>query len=151
MTGSNPSQMHKLHPDERLRLDHVAVAVGNLEEALKFYREQLGLPVLDVEVVEEQGVRVAKLDLGNTHLELLEPLSPDTPVGKFLAQRGPGIHHICIAVQDIAAELDRLKGGGARLIDEQPKTGAGGARIGFVHPRSTGGVLIELSQPGENH
>jgi methylmalonyl-CoA epimerase len=146
MTASNPSQTHELHPDERLRLDHVAVAVGNLEEALSFYREQFGLRVLDVEVVEEQGVKVAKLDLGNTHLELLEPLSSDTPVGKFLAQRGPGIHHICIAVPDIAAELDRLKEGGARLIDEQPKTGAGGARIGFVHPRSTGGVLIELSQ-----
>lgn len=146
MTGTNQSQMHELLSDERLRLDHVAVAVGNLEEALKFYREQFGLPVLDVEVVEEQGVRVAKLDLGNTHLELLEPLSPDTPVGKFLAQRGPGVHHICIGVKEIVAELDRLKRGGARLIDEQPKIGAGGARIGFVHPRSTGGVLIELSQ-----
>ncbi len=133
--------------DNRLRLDHVAIAVRNLEESLLFYREQLGLKCLDIEMVEEQGVRVAKLDLGNTHIELLEPLSPDSPVGKFLSQRGPGIHHICIGVRDIRKELACLQEKGAQLIDRQPKIGAGGAEIAFVHPRATGGVLLELSQP----
>jgi methylmalonyl-CoA/ethylmalonyl-CoA epimerase len=128
------------------RLDHVAIAVNNLEESLRFYQEQFGLPCLPVEIVEEQGVRVAKLELDNTHIELLEPLSPDSPVGKFLAQRGPGIHHICIGVNDINAELDNLKAGHVKLINETPKIGAGGASIAFVHPKSTGGVLMELSQ-----
>jgi methylmalonyl-CoA/ethylmalonyl-CoA epimerase len=134
---------------ERVRLDHIAVAVANLEESLRFYQQQFGLACIGVEIVEEQGVRVAKLDLGNTHLELLEPLAEETPVGKFLAQRGPGIHHICIGVKDVCAELEALKGHGARLIDEKPKIGAGGAQIAFLHPKSTGGVLIELSQPLE--
>lgn len=131
----------------RLRLDHVAIAVTDLDQSLQFYREQFGLSCLEIEVVEEQGVRVAKLDLGNTHIELLEPLTPDSPVGKFLAQRGPGIHHICIGVRDICSELDNLQDKGARLIDQEPKVGAGGAKIAFIHPKSTGGVLIELSQP----
>jgi len=130
-----------------LRLDHIAIAVVNLEESLKFYQEQFGLTCLDIEVVEEQGVRVAKLDCGNTHIELLEPLSPDSPVGKFLSQRGPGLHHICVGVSDICRELSNLKEKGARLIDQEPKIGAGGAQIAFVHPKSTGGVLIELSEP----
>ena len=133
--------------ESRLRLDHVAIAVANLEESLKFYQSQFGLTCLDIEVVEEQGVRVAKLELGNTHIELLEPLSPDSPVGRFLSQRGPGMHHICIGVRDIGSELEDLKTRGARLIDSEPKIGAGGAKIAFVHPKSTGGVLIELSQP----
>jgi len=138
------------HSDsERVRLDHIAVAVRNLEESLSFYEAQFGLPNLGVEIVEEQGVRVAKLDLGNTHLELLEPLADDTPVGRFLTQRGPGIHHICIGVKDVCAELQALKGHGARLIDDKPKIGAGGAQIAFLHPKSTGGVLIELSQPSQ--
>ena len=129
------------------RLDHIAIAVPNLEEALRFYRDQLGLPCLEIEEVVEQGVRVAKLDLGSTHLELLEPLSADTPVGKFLHNRGPGLHHICIGVDNILTTLDTLKTTGAKLIDEQPKLGASGARIAFVHPKSTGGVLLEISQP----
>jgi methylmalonyl-CoA/ethylmalonyl-CoA epimerase len=129
------------------RLDHVAIAVANLEEALKFYEESLGLTRLDIEVVEEQGVRVAKLEVGNTHIELLEPLSPDTPVGKFLAQRGPGLHHICIGVDNIHERLDCLKEKGTKLIDQEAKIGAGGAKIAFVHPKATGGVLLELSQP----
>lgn len=129
------------------RLDHIAVAVRNIDEALRFYRDQLGLPIHSTEVVEEQGVRVAKLELANTHIELLEPLSDDTPVGKFLRDHGPGLHHICLGVPDILRDLDVLKESGTRLINEQPKIGAGGARIAFVHPKSTGGVLLELSQP----
>ena len=131
----------------RLSLDHIAVAVANLEEALKFYESEFGLTCLGIEVVAEQGVRVAKLDLGNTHLELLEPLSPETPVGKFLSQRGPGLHHMCLGVKDIEKELAVLNEKGTRLIDQKPKIGAGGALIAFVHPKSTGGVLLELSQP----
>jgi methylmalonyl-CoA/ethylmalonyl-CoA epimerase len=96
-------------------------------------------------------VRVAKLDAGNTHIELLEPLSAESPVGKFLASRGQGLHHICFGVDDISAELSQLKSAATRLIDEQPKIGAGGAKIAFVHPKSTGGVLMELSQQPEPH
>jgi methylmalonyl-CoA epimerase len=129
------------------RLDHVAIAVANLEESLKFYEDSLGLTRLEIEVVEEQGVRVAKLEVGNTHIELLEPLSPDTPVGKFLAQRGPGLHHICIGVDDINERLSCLKEKATKLIDQAPRIGAGGAKIAFVHPKATGGVLLELSQP----
>lgn len=132
------------------RLDHIAIAVHSLEESLKFYRDQLGLNLIGTEVVEEQGVTVAKLEIGDTHIELLEPLSPDTPVGKFLSQKGPGLHHICVGVVDICSELSNLKLGGARLIDEVPRIGAGGADIAFVHPKSTGGVLLELSQPQDS-
>lgn len=129
------------------RLDHIAVAVRSLDEALQFYKDSFGLECIEIEEVLEQGVRVAKLDLGNTHLELLEPLSADSPVGKFLASRGPGLHHICVGVDNIITKLDCLKSAGTKLIDEQPKLGASGARIAFVHPKSTGGVLLELSQP----
>lgn len=136
----------KTHPQD-LRLDHIAIAVKNLEEALHFWQESLGLECIDIEIVSEQGVRVAKLDIGNTHIELLEPLGDDTPVGKFLLQRGPGLHHVCVGVRDIQERLACLKDKGTRLIDEQPKIGAGGAKIAFVHPKSTGGVLMELSEP----
>lgn len=128
-------------------VDHIAIAVKNLDEALAFYKAALGLPEICIETVSEQGVRVAKLDIGNTHIELLEPLGPDTPVGKFIENRGPGLHHICVKVDDINSELAKLKSQGMRMIDETPKIGAGGAKIAFVHPKSTGGVLLELSQP----
>ncbi len=128
-------------------VDHIAIAVKSLDEALAFYKTALGLHEIGIEVVAEQGVRVAKLDIGNTHIELLEPLGPETPVGKFLANKGPGLHHICVKVDDINSELAKLKSQGMRLIDETPKIGAGGAKIAFVHPKSTGGVLLELSQP----
>lgn len=133
------------------RVDHIAVAVSNLESSLEFYIKQLGLTLIDIETVEEQGVRVAKLDLGNTHIELLEPLSKDSPVGKFIAKRGEGLHHICLGVENIESGLKTLKDCGVRLIDEYPKIGAGGAKIAFVHPKSTGGVLLELSEPGLVH
>jgi methylmalonyl-CoA/ethylmalonyl-CoA epimerase len=131
------------------QIDHIAIAVPNLEEALKFYQSALRLECFTVETVAEQGVRVAKLDAGNTHIELLEPLGPDTPVGKFIAKHGPGLHHMCLAVDDINQELSTLSGQNIRLIDQKPRTGAGGAQIAFVHPASTGGVLLELSQPGQ--
>jgi methylmalonyl-CoA epimerase len=135
------------------RIDHIAVAVQSLDEALKFYQDALGLRCIGIETVEEQGVRVAKLDAGNTHIELLEPLSENTPVGKFLASRGQGLHHICFEVDDINSELGQLKRKEMRLIDESPKIGAGGAHIAFVHPKATGGVLMELSQwpEGSDH
>lgn len=133
------------------QIDHIAVAVEHLDEALKYYRDTLGLTCICIETVAEQGVRVAKLDVGNTHIELLEPLGPDTPVGKFLAKRGPGLHHICMAVDNIEDELARLKACHTRLIDETARVGAEGALIAFVHPQSTGGVLMELSQPAKNH
>ncbi|MBX9721843.1 MAG: methylmalonyl-CoA epimerase, partial [Candidatus Obscuribacterales bacterium] len=124
-------------------VDHIAIAVKSLDEALAFYKTALGLHEIGIEVVAEQGVRVAKLDIGNTHIELLEPLGPETPVGKFLTNKGPGLHHICVKVDDINSELAKLKSQGMRLIDETPKIGAGGAKIAFVHPKSTGGVLLE--------
>jgi methylmalonyl-CoA/ethylmalonyl-CoA epimerase len=133
------------------RIDHIAIAVDSLDEALRFYEGALGLKCIGVETVAEQGVRVAKLDAGNTHIELLEPLSPETPVGKFLAKRGQGLHHICFGIDDIECELKQLKEKQTRLIDEKPKTGAGGAQIAFVHPAATGGVLMELSQLPDGH
>ena len=145
MTDHNDKSASQSNQDGRL--DHVAIAVSNLEEALIFYKESLGLTLLEIEVVEEQGVRVAKLDTGNTHIELLEPLGPDTPVGKFIAQKGAGLHHICIGVTSIGERLQCLKDKNTKLINEEPKIGAGGAQIAFVHPKATGGVLLELSQP----
>jgi methylmalonyl-CoA/ethylmalonyl-CoA epimerase len=133
------------------KLDHIAIAVASLEEALPFYNKQLGLSIHSIEEVPEQGVRVAKLSIGDTHIELLEPLGPDTPVGKFLKQRGPGLHHICVGVADIKESLNGLKNAGTRLIDENPRIGAGGAQIAFLHPKSTGGVLVELSEPSQQH
>ncbi len=130
-------------------IDHIAIAVHNLDEALAFYKISMGLSCISVETVEEQGVRVAKLDAGNTHIELLEPLSADSPVGKFIAKNGPGLHHLCFSVACIDSELSTLTTCQIRLIDNKPKVGAGGAKIAFVHPKATGGVLIELSEPGE--
>jgi methylmalonyl-CoA/ethylmalonyl-CoA epimerase len=133
------------------RIDHIAIAVNNLEESLRFYQDALGLDCFTIETVAEQGVRVAKLNAGNTHIELLEPLSPETPVGKFLTKRGQGLHHICFGIDDIEQELNQLKEKQTKLIDETPKIGAGGAKIAFVHPAATGGVLMELSEPQHPH
>lgn len=131
------------------RLDHIAIAVQDLESSLEFYKQQLGLECIEIETVEEQGVRVAKLDVGNTHIELLEPLGPDTPVGRYISKKGQGLHHICVGVDDIDEGIESLKSSGTRMIDEKHKIGAGGAKIAFVHPKSTGGVLLELSEPQE--
>ena len=128
------------------KIQHLGVAVASIDDALAFWRDGLGLELKEIEVVEDQGVRVAILPIGDSRIELLEATGAQTPVGKFIAKRGVGIHHLCVEVDDINAKLAELKARGVRLIDEQPRTGAGGALVAFVHPASTGGVLIELTQ-----
>ncbi|MBO0861859.1 MAG: methylmalonyl-CoA epimerase [Chloracidobacterium sp.] len=130
----------------RTIIQHLGVAVESIEEALAFWRDALGLELKEIEIVEDQGVRVAMLPIGESRIELLEATARDTPIGKFLAKRGPGIHHLCVEVSDINAKLSELKSRGARLIDERPRIGAGGSFVAFIHPASTGGVLIELTQ-----
>ena len=127
-----------------MKLEHIGIATPSLEEALPFWRDALGLEVVHTEVVEEQGVRVAMLPVGEPRIELLEPTGPSSPVAKFLEKRGPGIHHVAVRVPDIRAALARLKAQGARLVDETPRAGAGGCLVAFVHPTSAGGVLLEL-------
>jgi len=127
-----------------MKIDHIGIATRQISESLSSWVAALGLTVESTEEVPEQGVRVAMLPIGETRVELLEPLSEDSPVGKFLEKRGPGIHHVAIGVADINAELTRLRESGARLIDEVPRVGAGGCLVAFVHPSSTGGVLLEL-------
>jgi methylmalonyl-CoA/ethylmalonyl-CoA epimerase len=130
-------------------IDHVGVAVEDIDSALALYRDALGMPLVHRETVTEQGVDAALLDVGDGHVELLQPLGPDTAVGKFLAKRGPGLHHVAYRVQDIDATLQQLGGAGLRLIDERPRTGIRGSRVAFLHPGSTGGVLTEIVQPAE--
>ena len=129
-----------------MKIQHLGVAVASIDDALAFWRDGLGLELKEIEVVEDQGVRVAILPIGDSRIELLEATGAQTPVGKFIAKRGAGIHHLCVEVDDINAKLAELKARGVRLIDEQPRTGAGGALVAFVHPSATGGVLIELTQ-----
>ena len=129
-----------------MKIDHIGIATENLEDGLAIWRDSLGLTVQETEEVAEQRVRVAMLPIGDTCVELLEPTTPDSAVGKFLAKRGPGIHHIAVKVEDINASLAELKSKGARLIDEKPRIGAGGCLVAFVHPTSTHGVLLELVQ-----
>jgi methylmalonyl-CoA/ethylmalonyl-CoA epimerase len=127
-----------------MKVDHIGIATRSIEESLKFWRDALGLEVKHAETVEEQGVNVAMLPAGEPRVELLEPTGPASPVAKFLEKRGPGIHHVAVRVEDIRAALARLKREGARLIDEEPRTGAGGCLVAFVHPSASGGVLLEL-------
>jgi methylmalonyl-CoA epimerase len=128
-------------------IDHVGVAVEDIDTALGLYRDSLGMPLVHRETVSEQGVEAALLDVGDGHVELLEPLGADTAVGKFLQKRGPGLHHVAYRVDDVDAELGRLAAAGIKLIDEQPRTGIRGSRVAFVHPSSTGGVLTEIVEP----
>jgi methylmalonyl-CoA/ethylmalonyl-CoA epimerase len=128
------------------KVHHVGIAVGDLEAALRFYRDLLGLPVHKQAVVEEQGVRAALLTVGESEIELLEPTGPDTPVGRFLARRGQGLHHLCFQTDDVAGELAGLKAKGVELVDQQPRQGLAGL-ICFLHPRAHHGVLVELAQP----
>lgn len=131
-----------------MKVDHIGIATPQLDEALALWQDALGLEVDSTEEVGEQGVRVAMLAIGETHIELLEPLSAGSPVGKFLEKRGPGIHHIAVKVSDIRATLAQLKEKGLRLIDETPRVGARGCLVAFVHPSSANGVLLELVQHG---
>ena len=133
-----------------MKIDHLGIAVHSIEEALGFYRDALGLDVAHTETVADQGVNVAMLLVGESRVELLEPTGGETPVGKFLAKRGPGLHHVCYRVDDIRGALARLRAAGARLIDEEPRLGAGNCLVAFVHPSATGGVLVELSQPADS-
>ena len=127
-----------------MKIEHIGVATYSLEDSLKFWRDALGLEVIHTEVVEEQGVRVAMLPLGEPRIELLEPTREDSPVAKFLEKRGAGIHHVAVRVGDIRATLAQLKEKGARLIDETPRVGANNCLVAFVHPSAAGGVLLEL-------
>ncbi|HLY50427.1 MAG TPA: methylmalonyl-CoA epimerase [Solirubrobacteraceae bacterium] len=128
-------------------IDHVGVAVENLDRALALYAEVLGLSLVHRETITEQGVEAALLDVGDGHIELLAPLGPETSVGKFLASRGPGLHHIAYRVSNVEEVLEQLAAAGMRLIDERPRTGIRGSRVAFVHPAATGGVLTEIVQP----
>lgn len=129
-----------------LKLDHVGIAVESLEETLAIYTGVLGLELHGTELVEEQKVKTAFLPIGGTEIELLASTEPDGPIGKFIAARGPGVQHLAFRVEDIDAALAELKAKGLRLIDEKPRYGAGGARIAFLHPKSTNGVLVELCE-----
>ena len=127
-------------------LDHVGIAVSDLESALAFYRDALGLEIEPPEEVASQNVRAHFTAVGEAHLELLEATAPESPIAKFVGKRGPGLHHITLRVPDIRTLIARLRRRGVKLIDEEPRPGAGGSLIAFVHPSSTGGVLIELKQ-----
>jgi methylmalonyl-CoA/ethylmalonyl-CoA epimerase len=129
-----------------MKVDHIGIATPTIDEGLAIWRDALGFKPDTIEEVTEQGVKVCMLPVGDTHVELLEPLSAESAVGKFLAKRGPGIHHIAIEVSDIKASLAELKNKGARLIDETPRVGARGCLVAFIHPSSTNGVLLELVQ-----
>ncbi|GAB1455550.1 MAG: methylmalonyl-CoA epimerase [Spirochaetia bacterium] len=129
-----------------VKLDHIGIAVSDLSESLKFYTDMLGMSLHGTETVEEQKVKTAFLPIGDTEIELLESTAPDGPIAKFIENKGQGIQHIAFKVDDIEAALEELKARGVRLIDEKPRYGAGGAKIAFLHPKATGGVLIELCQ-----
>ena len=129
------------------RIDHVGVAVEDLDASIALYEQTYAMTLVHRETVTEQGVEAVLLDVGENHVELLAPLGEDTPVGRFLAKKGPGIHHVAYQVTDIDAELARIKKSGLRLIDEQPRTGIRGSRVAFLHPSATGGVLTEIVEP----
>jgi methylmalonyl-CoA epimerase len=129
-----------------MKIDHIGIAVKSLSSATRVYENLIGSKVSGYDQVDEQGVRVAMLNIGESRIELLEPTGPDSPIEKFMAKRGEGIHHIAVSVDDIEAELERLKASGARLIDEKPRRGAHNTKIAFVHPSSANGVLLELVQ-----
>ena len=131
-------------PRRATRIAHVGIAVRTLDEILPFYRDLLGLP--EVPLDDADGARIAGLAAGDTLVELLEAQHPESPIGKFVAKRGPGIHHICFAVDDLDGTLQRCRNAGVRLIDETPRQGAEGKRIAFLHPSATAGVLVELTE-----
>ncbi len=127
-----------------MKINHLGIATHGIDDALKFWQDALGLENINTEIVEDQKVRIAMLPIGESRIELLEPTSEDSPISKFLAKRGGGIHHIAVEVDDIVAALSKLRSAGARLIDETPRVGAEGCLVAFVHPSSANGVLLEL-------
>jgi methylmalonyl-CoA epimerase len=129
------------------RIDHIGVAVEDLDAAIELYKERFAMTEQHREVVEAQGVEAVLLEIGEGHVELLKPLGPDTSVGKFLASRGPGLHHVAYQTTDIDTALQQVKAAGLELIDETPRLGIRGSRVAFVHPKATGGVLTELVEP----
>jgi methylmalonyl-CoA/ethylmalonyl-CoA epimerase len=133
------------------RIDHIGVAVEDLDQAVALYGGPLGMELQHRETVEEQGVEAVLLGVGESHVELLRPLSPDTAVGRFLARSGPGLHHVAYGTDDIDSALEAVRGAGLRLIDERPRVGIRGSRVAFLHPKSTGGVLTELVEAPEGH
>ena len=130
-------------------LDHLGIAVASLAEAVRFYEHALGLTVSGYELIPREKTRVAMLPVGDSRIELMEPTAPDSPIARFLSQRGPGLHHITLRVPDLDAAVARLKQNGGKIINEQPGVGAGGHRYVFVHPSSAGGVLLELVEQME--
>jgi methylmalonyl-CoA/ethylmalonyl-CoA epimerase len=133
------------------RIDHIGVATDDLDAAVALYEGTLGMPVAHRETVESQGVEAVLLDIGEGHVELLRPLGPDTPIGKYLDNRGPGLHHVAYAVDDIEGVLRKLKEAGIEMIDSEPRVGIRQSRVAFVHPRSTGGVLTEIVEPAKTY
>ena len=133
------------------RIDHIGVAVEDIDAGIALYEGSLEMSLAHREVVESQGVEAVLLDVGEGHVELLRPLGPDTPVGKFIAKNGPGLHHVAYAVDDIDATLERLAATGLKLIDREARVGIRGSRVAFLHPRSTGGVLTEIVEPAGGH
>ncbi len=131
------------------RIDHIGVAVEDLEAGIELYEKSFEMELAHRETVEEQGVEAVLLDVGDGHVELLAPLGPDTPVGKYLERKGPGLHHVAYAVDDIDSTLERLAANGIELIDSEARTGIRGSRVAFLHPRSTGSVLTEIVEPPE--
>jgi methylmalonyl-CoA/ethylmalonyl-CoA epimerase len=131
------------------RIDHIGVAVEDLDQAVALYSERLAMPVQHRETVEEQGVEAVLLGVGESHVELLQPLGPETAVGRFLDRNGPGLHHVAYSTDDIDSALDAVREAGLRLIDEQPRTGIRNTRVAFLHPKSTGGVLTELVEAAD--
>ena len=133
------------------RVDHIGVAVEDIDAALALYERDYAMTLVHRETVTEQGVEAVLLDVGENHVELLAPTGPDTPVGKFIAKRGPGIHHVAYQVDDIESALSSLRDSGLRLIDETPRTGIRNSRVAFLHPATSGSVLTEIVQPAETH
>jgi len=133
------------------RIDHVGIAVTDLDAALALYERDYEMTLVHRETVTEQGVEAVLLDVGENHVELLAALGDETPVGKFLAKKGPGLHHVAYQTADIVAELARLAASGVQLIDKTPRAGIRGSSVAFLHPKSTGGVLTEIVQPAADH
>jgi methylmalonyl-CoA/ethylmalonyl-CoA epimerase len=133
------------------RIDHIGVAVEDIDAAIALYRDSFEMELAHRETVESQGVEAVLLDVGEGHVELLAPLGPDTPVGKFMAKNGAGLHHVAYAVDDIDATLEQIAAAGVQLIDSEPRTGIRDSRVAFLHPRSTGGVLTEIVEPAGGH